>query len=75
MGVFLPFFFKPGPLTQFLIPTARKLGREFGNNKSNGLKDPSDPSKGQKRMLVEFSSPNVSPPRFALSISDECCLY
>ncbi|TGJ81307.1 hypothetical protein E0Z10_g7462 [Xylaria hypoxylon] len=61
-GTFLPFFFKPGPLTQLTLPTARKLGREFGANKANGLKDPSDPSKGKKRILIEFSSPNIAKP-------------
>ncbi|KAI0908791.1 arginyl-tRNA synthetase [Ustulina deusta] len=61
-GPFLPFFFKPGPLTQAVIPTALKLRREFGANKANGLKDRSDPSKGKKRMLVEFSSPNIAKP-------------
>jgi arginyl-tRNA synthetase len=61
-GPFLPFFFKPGPLTQSLVPMARKLGREFGANKANGLKDPKDPSKGQKRILIEFSSPNIAKP-------------
>ncbi|KAI5918369.1 arginyl-tRNA synthetase [Camillea tinctor] len=59
---FLPFFFKPGPLAKILIPSARKNGREFGNNTANGLKDPSDPSKGKKRIVVEFSSPNIAKP-------------
>ncbi|GAP91096.2 putative arginyl-tRNA synthetase [Rosellinia necatrix] len=61
-GAFLPFFFKPGPLTQALVPTARKLGRDFGANKANGLRDPKDPSKGKKRIIVEFSSPNIAKP-------------
>ncbi|KAI0405430.1 arginyl-tRNA synthetase [Xylaria palmicola] len=59
---FIPFFFKPAPLTHALISTARKLGRDYGANKANGLKDPKDPSKGQKRILVEFSSPNIAKP-------------
>jgi hypothetical protein len=58
-GPFLPFFFKPGPLTKATVPTALRLGTEFGANKANGLKDPNDPSKGKKRIIVEFSSPNV----------------
>ncbi|KAI1496456.1 arginyl-tRNA synthetase [Biscogniauxia marginata] len=61
-GAFLPFFFKPGPLAKSLIPLARKNGREFGTNKLNGLKDPTDPSKGKKRIVVEFSSPNIAKP-------------
>ncbi|RYO81719.1 hypothetical protein DL766_002850 [Monosporascus sp. MC13-8B] len=61
-GGFMPIFFKPGPLAKALIPLARKLGPEYGKNKANGLKDPSDPSKGQKRIVVEFSSPNIAKP-------------
>ncbi|KAI2642950.1 arginyl-tRNA synthetase [Xylaria nigripes] len=61
-GAFMPFFFKPGPLAQATIPAALKLGREFGGNKASGLKDPKDPSKGRKRMVVEFSSPNIAKP-------------
>ena len=61
-GTFMPIFFKTGPLTKTVIPMARKLGTEFGKNKVNGLRDPSDPSKGQKRIVVEFSSPNIAKP-------------
>ncbi|KAK8041650.1 Arginine--tRNA ligase [Apiospora rasikravindrae] len=61
-GAFLSFFFKPGPLTQTLIPLALKHRKDFGNNKAVGLKDQSDPSKGQKRIIVEFSSPNIAKP-------------
>ena len=58
----MSFFFKTGPLTQAVIPMIRQLGRSFGNNKALGLKDPKDPSKGQKRIIVEFSSPNIAKP-------------
>ncbi|KAK8081252.1 hypothetical protein PG996_000033 [Apiospora saccharicola] len=61
-GNFLSFFFKPGPLTQTLIPLALKHRKDFGTNKAVGLKDQSDPSKGQKRIIVEFSSPNIAKP-------------
>ncbi len=61
-GTFMPIFFKTGPLTKTIIPIARKLGPEYGKNKANGLKDPSDPSKGRKRIVVEFSSPNIAKP-------------
>ncbi|RYP40386.1 hypothetical protein DL767_001741 [Monosporascus sp. MG133] len=61
-GGFMPIFFKPGPLAKALIPMARKLGPEYGKNRANGLKDPSDPSKGQKRIVIEFSSPNIAKP-------------
>lgn len=38
------------------------FGAEYGNNKFLGLKDPKDSSKGKKRMIVEFSSPNIAKP-------------
>lgn len=40
----------------------RRLGAEYGQNKSLGLKDPKDPSKGRKRIVIEFSSPNIAKP-------------
>jgi arginyl-tRNA synthetase len=40
----------------------RKLESQYGSNKFLGLKDPSDPSKGKKRIIIEFSSPNIAKP-------------
>lgn len=34
----------------------------YGTNGNQGLKDPSDPSKGRKKIIVEFSSPNIAKP-------------
>jgi arginyl-tRNA synthetase len=45
-----------------VLPMIRTLGAEYGANKFNGLRDPSDPSKGKKRIIVEFSSPNIAKP-------------
>ncbi|KAI1134619.1 arginyl-tRNA synthetase [Hypoxylon sp. FL0543] len=61
-GPFISFFAKGGPLAQSLIPMIRKLGPEYGRNRFLGLKDPKDPSKGRKRIVVEFSSPNIAKP-------------
>ncbi|KAI1469051.1 arginyl-tRNA synthetase [Daldinia caldariorum] len=61
-GTFLSFFIRGGPLTQSLIPMIRSLGVEYGRNRFLGLKDPKDPSKGRKRIVVEFSSPNIAKP-------------
>ena len=58
----MSFYFKGAPLVQAIIPTIRKLGKEFGNNRFNGLRDSKDPSKGKKRIIVEFSSPNIAKP-------------
>ncbi|TPX07091.1 uncharacterized protein E0L32_010986 [Thyridium curvatum] len=59
---FLSFFIKGEPAMKSIIPMIRGLGEEFGRNKFNGLRDPKDPSKGKKRMIVEFSSPNIAKP-------------
>lgn len=61
-GPFISFFFKPGALTKFLLPTIRSRGENFGRNPHNGLKDPNDPNSGKKKMIVEFSSPNIAKP-------------
>ncbi|KAK0386500.1 hypothetical protein NLU13_6335 [Sarocladium strictum] len=59
-GHFIAFFVRSKPLVQTLVPQIRKLGDTFGRNTYDGLRDASDPSKGQKKILVEFSSPNVA---------------
>lgn len=61
-GPFISFFFKPGPLTQFLIPNIRSKAATYGQNPHNGLNDPTDPASGKKKMIVEFSSPNIAKP-------------
>lgn len=59
---FLSFFIKPAPLVQSVIPMIQHYGADYGSNKYLGLRDPKDPSKGQKRIIVEFSSPNIAKP-------------
>jgi arginyl-tRNA synthetase len=59
---FMAFFVKATPLIQTVIPMIQHFGAEFGSTKYHGLKDPKDPSKGKKRMIVEFSSPNIAKP-------------
>ncbi|CZT48604.1 probable arginyl-tRNA synthetase, cytosolic [Rhynchosporium secalis] len=61
-GVFVQFFFKVDKLAQVLIPQIIKNQNTFGLNPHNGMKDPEDPSKGKKKMIVEFSSPNIAKP-------------
>lgn len=39
-----------------------KRKQAFGQNKYPGLKDPKDVSKGRKKFIVEFSSPNIAKP-------------
>ncbi|KAJ9141800.1 Arginine--tRNA ligase, cytoplasmic [Pleurostoma richardsiae] len=61
-GHFMSFFVKPEPLKQTVIPMIQKLGPEYGRNRFNGLKNPKDPKEGKKRIIVEFSSPNIAKP-------------
>ncbi|KAI0008340.1 arginyl-tRNA synthetase [Xylariaceae sp. FL0662B] len=61
-GSWLSFFVKGAALNQLIIPMVRQLGPEYGRNRFLGLKDPQDPSKGRKRIVVEFSSPNIAKP-------------
>lgn len=58
----MTFHFKPEPLTKAVIPMARALGKSFGNNPAMGLKDPKNPEGDRKRIIVEFSSPNIAKP-------------
>jgi len=62
VNYFISFFLKPAPVTKAVLPMIRSLGSEYGANKFNGLRDPADPSKGKKRIIVEFSSPNIAKP-------------
>lgn len=61
-GPFIQFYFKPDQLAELLIPSILQKGKAFGQNPYLGLKDSSDPSKGKKKMIVEFSSPNIAKP-------------
>lgn len=61
-GPFIPFFFKSGPLARTVIPMALSHRADFGSNQAVGLKDQNDPAKGKKRLIVEFSSPNIAKP-------------
>ncbi|RMD41217.1 hypothetical protein DV735_g3901, partial [Chaetothyriales sp. CBS 134920] len=59
-GVFVSFFFKPDALAKRVIPQILKTTTEYGANPLPGLRDPQDPSKGRKLVVVEFSSPNIA---------------
>ncbi|KAI4160760.1 MAG: hypothetical protein LQ342_005473 [Letrouitia transgressa] len=61
-GTFLQFFFRPEPLIKLTIPSILRKKATYGTNLKLGLRDPSDPSKGKKRMVIEFSSPNIAKP-------------
>lgn len=45
-----------------MLPSIIRNGPDYGFNSNLGLKDPSDPKKGRKKIIVEFSSPNIAKP-------------
>ncbi|PGH04330.1 arginine-tRNA ligase [Helicocarpus griseus UAMH5409] len=61
-GTHMQFFFKPGPLTKTVIHSILENRATYGTNANIGLRDPTDPSKGKKKIIVEFSSPNIAKP-------------
>lgn len=61
-GINVQFFFKPQPLTKLVVPTILAKKDSYGFNPSDGMRDPADPSKGSKKIIVEFSSPNIAKP-------------
>lgn len=61
-GTFIQFFFKPEPLIKLIIPAILQKKATYGTNVKLGMRDESDPSKGKKRIVVEFSSPNIAKP-------------
>jgi hypothetical protein len=61
-GIHIQFYFKPGPLTTSVLPAILQNKFCYGANHNLGLRDPKDPSKGKKKIIVEFSSPNIAKP-------------
>lgn len=58
-GIHIQFFFKPLPLTKKVLPVILKDKTGYGANHDLGL----DPSTGRKKkIIVEFSSPNIAKP-------------
>ena len=58
----MQFFFKAKSIVHKVLPSIFKHKQAFGQNPTPGLRDPSDSSKGRKRILIEFSSPNIAKP-------------
>lgn len=60
VGIGVQFFFKPAPLTSYVLTSILRNKAAYGTNMSEGLRVPEDPSKGRKKIIVEFSSPNIA---------------
>ena len=61
-GSTLDFKLKAEALTHHLIPRILSQKNGYGTHPKLGLKNPIDPASGKKRVLVEFSSPNIAKP-------------
>ena len=59
-GPFVQFFASPEHIIKTTIPEILAHTKAYGSSPIPGLKDPSDPSKGQKKIIIEFSSPNIA---------------
>lgn len=59
---FVRFFYKPEAIIPLVLPNILRLKGAYGFNPNLGLKDPTDPESGRKKMIVEFSSPNIAKP-------------
>ncbi|KAL4933298.1 arginine--tRNA ligase [Aspergillus undulatus] len=61
-GPHLKFFFSANKLTKTVVGRILKEQAAYGTNGNQGLRDPKDPTKGRKKIIVEFSSPNIAKP-------------
>ncbi|KAF2714323.1 arginyl-tRNA synthetase [Pleomassaria siparia CBS 279.74] len=59
-GTWISFFFKAQPLIDLTIPSILKAGTSYGFNPNFGLK--AQGSSERKKIIVEFSSPNIAKP-------------
>ncbi|KAK0279025.1 arginyl-tRNA synthetase [Friedmanniomyces endolithicus] len=57
---FVRFFFKPGPLASLTLDFVLKQKDQYGFNPLLGKVDSSKPDSKRKRMIVEYSSPNIA---------------
>ncbi|KAF2185091.1 arginyl-tRNA synthetase [Zopfia rhizophila CBS 207.26] len=59
-GVHLRIMLMPHTLPRLLLPYINDRKGGYGSDVSLGLKDPSSPESGRKKVVVEFSSPNIA---------------
>jgi arginyl-tRNA synthetase len=52
--------FKPQMLPRLLLPYINDRKASYGQDITLGLRDPSSPDLGRKKLVIEFSSPNIA---------------
>ncbi|CAK4030330.1 Arginine--tRNA ligase, cytoplasmic [Lecanosticta acicola] len=57
---FVRIFFKPETLAKLVVPAIHKQKSNYGWNPALGLEDPSNPNSRRKKVIVEYSSPNIA---------------
>ena len=57
---FVRFFFKPGPYAKLVLPSILNQTSNYGFNSNLGLEDPTDKSSRKKKVIIEYSSPNIA---------------
>ncbi|EGC46615.1 arginyl-tRNA synthetase [Histoplasma capsulatum var. duboisii H88] len=59
-GVFIPIFFNETSLPRLILPYIFDRRQLYGHDKLAGLKNPKNEAAGRKKVIVEFSSPNIA---------------
>ncbi|MCJ1363068.1 hypothetical protein MMC16_002174 [Acarospora aff. strigata] len=59
-SIFIRFYFSPQLLPCVVLPCIFHLASDYGLNRSQGFSDPGNPSSGRKKVVIEFSSPNIA---------------
>ncbi|KAI9167923.1 putative arginine--tRNA ligase, cytoplasmic [Paramyrothecium foliicola] len=59
-GIHLRMFFSPDTLPRILLPYINDRKGTYGYDPSLGAHDPTDLGQGKKKVIVEFSSPNMA---------------
>ncbi|KAF2489383.1 arginyl-tRNA synthetase [Lophium mytilinum] len=59
-GVHLLIMFRPQTLPRLFLPYINDRKESYGRDAVLGLLDPSSPDSGRKKLVIEFSSPNIA---------------
>jgi len=57
---YVRFFFEPESFAKLVLPAILDHKDDFGFNSSLGREDPADPASKRKKLVVEYSSPNIA---------------